>query len=298
MATRKQTSRRVSRATEDVLVKVVGGLTSDHIQEQQDRFVNALGANITLLGNQQREFVRQRDQLSELIERKQEELAELFNVEKALLDLETIRELREKEDEEYTHKTEQRDREWEEQLAEHQKEVQRRTEELEYLIQQRQQRAAEEHKARVEENQRLERIRHDDLERGWTEREEKLKEREEEIAEMKAKVEGFDTEKQKAVDEARTEITERLNSEHQHQQQVAQLTFDRQTSTLEARNSALVEEVAELKELLSKAQVQMDALRADNREVTTQALMATSNQQVAEALQRFGAEASNRGSKK
>lgn len=111
---------------------------------------------------------------------------------------------------------EQTGEEWAQEQNDHLQHCKRIEEEAKYAHAQLLARHKAEYESTVQEHQRLEKIRQEDLLRGWNERELALKNQEEEVVKLKAQVEAYPKQLEDAVAKATAEATNRIKTEYEH----------------------------------------------------------------------------------
>jgi hypothetical protein len=216
----------------------------------------------------------------------EERLNELYQIEKEALSLEEMRAARAEEQVRFDKMVAARNEEWTEDEAARSKEWHRKEEEHEYEIRQKRQRFLDEFNAEVESHKRAERIRSEELAKGWAVREDALKARENEVADLKKEVEGFDAKLKAEVSKAEAVATNSVKKQYEHQIQLLQKDMESERNMSDAKIQALQIQVGQFLDQIKDLNAQLQAARNDAKEVTAQALQSASGRQVAEALSR------------
>jgi len=216
----------------------------------------------------------------------QDRLKEIYDIEKEALSLEEVRARRAEEDERYNKMIAARNEEWKEEQEVRNKKWQREIEEHLYDINLNKKKFADEFSAEVEDHKRSERLRTEELQKSWSQREAEIKANETKFNELEKLVAGFDDRLKTEVSKAEAIATNSVKRNYEHQLQLLQKDqesernmSDSQIQSQESIITALQKQIADLNNQLLSA-------RDDAREVTAQALQSASGRQVADALQR------------
>ena len=256
------------------VVQEVGNLTVS-LQQQLATVSAAITAELDKLG-----------QVKAAIVLKEQELSDLHEIDKELLDLETLRLQRDEEVENWNKDKAARRQAWAEEESDRNKRLQREQDEYNYKTQTDRQRSKEEFEAEVARKQRGETTRRELLEKDWQSREAELTARETEIQILRDQVAGFDGDLKSAVAAAEAVVGNTLKKQAAHDLAMLQKDAENEkklnaqvVASFKAENSALTTQVTNL-------QNQLEAAREDAKEITKQALESASGRQVVAALQK------------
>ena len=230
--------------------------------------------------------IEQMKQVDEAIDLKENRLKELFDIENESMNIEAVRELKEKEDEEYQKSCEKRDADWAEQENTRSKNWQREKEEHDYIQEQRIKRFNDEFTAQLASTQRQEKVRKEELEREWADREKALKDKENEFQNLKDQVAQFDAKLKTEVSKAEAVVGNKMKRDYEHQMQLVKLDAESTKKLFDAEKVSLNNTIASLSDQIDNLERQLSEAHKDAKEVVSAALDSASGRKAAEAVQK------------
>lgn len=230
--------------------------------------------------------IEQMKQVDEAIDLKENRLKELFDIENESMNIESVRELKEKEDEEYQKSCEKRDADWAEQENTRSKNWQREKEEHDYIQEQRIKRFNDEFTAQLTSTQRQEKIRKEELEREWADREKVLKDKENEFQTLKDQVAQFDAKLKAEVSKAEAVVGNKMKRDYEHQMELVKLDAESTKKLFDAEKVSLNNTIASLSDQIDNLERQLSEAHKDAKEVVSAALDSASGRKAAEAVQK------------
>jgi hypothetical protein len=225
--------------------------------------------------------------VEEAIQLKQEELKQLYNIEAKEIELDDLQAEISKQRELWDEEQARKAREFEEQRSERAKNWRREEEEYKYDRAQQQRKLEDGFKQKMEDQEKANRNKQEQLEKTWGERETELKKRENEFAELKAKVEAQPEVVKKEVNAAVAVATNSVKKEYELKATLA-------AKDLETFQKLASQETTAQKQSLEKAgaeiaslKAQLDQARADVKEISAKALESASGRDAMSAMQRM-----------
>ena len=237
--------------------------------------------------------IEQMQNVDEAISLKQVELKTLYDIESESATIEQIKIDREAEEKLSEEKNKDRRSAWDLEAKERNTKWIREVEEHQYRIKLNQRNARDAFHAELDEARKEETERIEDLEKNWSEREAHLAGCEDELSELREKVQGFDGVVKAAVAKAEAVVGNRLKKDFEHQIQMVEMDANSKLALSKANEDSMRVNVSNLTSQINDLQSQLDAARHDVKEVTNQALQSASGRQVAQALQRVVDQGSN-----
>jgi hypothetical protein len=293
-------------------VEVTDSLSTEGIVQEVSALKLEIGRLLSQLADRLEEEVSKYRQVRQAVEVKEEELQEIYEIEKSALSLAALieaqhqkREQTEAESaarkEELTHEIETLRAEWgkekkaheaeiKERDADEQKRREREKEEYEYEFQREQQLAREQFE---DEKARLEReitYRREQMERELADREKAVVEKETELSELRKQASAFPKELESAVKQAVKEAVQRVESEAKNREELLKKEFDGERNVLNTRIESLEKTVTEQNEHIAKLSQQMEKAYSQVQDIATKAIESTSRSQPLTNLQQLMAE--------
>lgn len=282
MAFKKKTKKEeheAQAATEVVSGLQVGNVVAE-IGTLQVDVQNTLAALTATITNK----LAQVEQIDKAIGLKQGELQELYSIEKEAMSLEALKAQREADAESWAKRAREENERFNEEVQQRAKEWAREEEEHKYTLKIRNERANEDYNTLLTRHHREEAIRQETLNREWTAREAALKAQEAEVAEFKRLVAEFDTRLKAEASKAEGIVTSRLNKQHEQEMLLLKKDMDAAKMLHDAELKSNQAAIANMTAQIAQLSRDLDRARQDAKEVTSQALAATSDRKVAEAL--------------
>lgn len=288
MATRTSVRRpgnKVQKHDDAAILAAVADLTADAVTGQVSQFRNSVLETAALLETGLQNQRAQFEKLTTAIALMEERLKELGVIEGEAVTIDEIRQRRIDEQEQHTKEMDKQRQQYDELMAELQQQFERRGAEIDYAVSLKQARAEDALQAMIAENKRNESIRQQDLQRSWSEREAALAEREDELAQLRDKVDGFDALLEAKVAEAVAKAVRDTEREHQHGLTMTQQRAASEVALLQQKLEAAEQDLRDVRGIVEAQRQEVIALRNDNKEVTKAALEAQSGQQALRAVQ-------------
>jgi hypothetical protein len=281
----KNQAARAIRETE--VLEAVTGLSLDSVSSTLASTQVEVQKSLADLSAKLVERLQLLKNVEEAIQLKQEELKQLYNLEAREIELDDLKAEIEKQHELWDEEQGRKAREFEEQRAERNKNWRREEEEYKYDQAQKQRKLEDVFRQKMEEQDKANRNKQEQIEKDWAEREAALKKRETEFAELKARVEGFPEVVKKEVNAAVAVATNSVKKEYETKATLAQ-------KDLEMFQKLAAQETASLKQASDKAgaevsslKAQLDQARADVKEISGKALESASGRDAMAAMQKM-----------
>jgi uncharacterized coiled-coil protein SlyX len=293
-------------------VEVTDSLSTEGIVQEVSTLKLEIGRLLGQLSDRLEEEVGKYRQVRQAVEAKQKELQEVYEIEKSALSLAALIEAQHQRrqqteaelaarKEELTREIETLRAEWgkekkvheaeiKERDADEQKRRERVKEEYEYAFQREQQLAREQFE---DEKARLEReiaYRREQMEKELADREKAVVEKETELSELRKQADAFPKELQSAVSQAVKEAVQRVESEAKNREELLKKEFDGERNVLNTRIEALEKTVTEQDEQIAKLSQQVEKSYSQVQDIATKAIESTSRSQPLANLQQLMAE--------
>ena len=293
-------------------VEVTDSLSTEGIVQEVSTLKLEIGRLLGQLSDSLEEEVSKYRQVKQAVEAKQNELQEIYEIEKSALSLAALidaqhqkRQQTEAEltarKEELTREIETLRKEWGKEKQLHEAEIkerdgderkrrEREKEEYLYVFQREQQLAREQFE---DEKARLERelaYRRDQMEKELADREKAVVERETELNELRKQVSAFPKELESAVSKAVKEAIQRVESEAKNREELLKKEFDGERNVLNTRIESLEKTVTEQNEQIAKLSQQVEKAYSQVQDIAIKAIEGTSRSQPMANLQQLMAE--------
>ena len=293
-------------------VEVTDSLSTAGIVQEVSTLKLEIGRLLGQLSDSLEEEVSKYRQVRQAVEAKEEELQEIYEIEKSALSLAALIEAQHQKrqqteaelaarKEELTQEIETLRVEWEKEKKVHEAEIkerdaderkrhEREKEEYLYAFQREQQLAREQFE---DERARLEReitYRREQMEKELADREKAIVEQETELNELRKQVSAFPKELQSAVSKAVKEAVQSLESEARNREELLKKEFDGERNVLHTRIESLEKTAAEQNEQIAKLSQQVDKAYGQVQDIAIKAIEGTSRSQPVANLQQLLAE--------
>ncbi len=304
------------RAIEEKKIKeavaVTDSLSTEGIVQEVSTLKLEIGGLLGQLSDRLEEEVGKYRQVRQAVEAKEEELQEIYEIEKSALSLAALIEAQHQKrqqteaelaarKEELTWEIETLRAGWEKEKKVHEAEIkardaderkrrEREKEEYLYAFQREQQLAREQFE---DEKARLEReitFRREQMERELADREKAIVEQETELNELRKQVSAFPKELQAAVSKAVKEAVQSLESEAKNREELLKKEFDGERNVLNTRIESLEKTVTEQNEQIAKLSQQVEKAYGQVQDIAIKAIEGTSHSQPLTNLQQLMAE--------
>jgi chromosome segregation ATPase len=180
---------------------------------------------------------------------------------------------------------EQRAREVQEREEERRKTWKRAEEEYQYKVTQERQRDADAHAATVAADLKAHCTKLEALEKTWAEREAALKAHEQEVSDLKARVEDFPDEMKKEVNKEVAIATNALKRQYETEMKLAAKDAETQEKLAEQQAAAANQTIAKLADQIADLKGQLEQAHRDVKEISAKALDSASGRSAMEAVQ-------------
>ncbi len=304
------------RAIEEKKIKeavaVTDSLSTEGIVQEVSTLKLEIGGLLGQLSDRLEEEVGKYRQVRQAVEAKEEELQEIYEIEKSALSLAALIEAQHQKrqqteaelaarKEELTWEIETLRAGWEKEKKVHEAEIkardaderkrrEREKEEYLYAFQREQQLAREQFE---DEKARLEReitFRREQMERELADREKAIVEQETELNELRKQVSAFPKELQAAVSKAVKEAVQSLESEAKNREELLKKEFDGERNVLNTRIESLEKTVTEQNGQIAKLSQQVEKAYGQVQDIAIKAIEGTSHSQPLTNLQQLMAE--------
>lgn len=162
---------------------------------------------------------------------------------------------------------------------------QRENEQYSYKVSQERQRAEQEFANRLADQKRANELKQAELSRNWEQREADLKAQEDEVAKLKARVDGIQTEIDAAVKKEVAIVTNALTRDHKHQVELSTRDFAAKETVLNAKVENLTTQLASANKAIADLTVQLAAANEKVAKIAGEALTAASGRQALSEVQ-------------
>ncbi|MBI4454836.1 MAG: hypothetical protein HY644_02945 [Acidobacteria bacterium] len=297
-------------------IKVADSLSTEGVVKEISSLRLEVGKMLAQLSDRLEEEVHKYQGIQQAFEIKQQELKEVYEIERSAATLAALIEAQRQKQEgfeaemasrkealqseidmmraEWKKEKELRDLELKEQLAAEAKRREREKEEYQYVFK-REQRLTkdsfEDEKARLEKDIALKK---EAMEKELAEREKVLSRREEELNELRARVNAFPKEMEKAVGEAVREATARVQVEAKNREELSKKEFEGERKVLATRIESLEQGVKEQNEQIAKLSQRLEKAYQQVQDIAVKAVESSSNSKSISALQQLVAEQSRK----
>jgi|YNPNPStandDraft_1061719.scaffolds.fasta_scaffold00350_21 hypothetical protein len=301
--------RRIQERKAKEAVQVADAISAEGVVKGISILKLEIGKMLTQISDGLEEEVGKYEKIKRAIEAKEQELRELYEIERSAASLAALiesqnqkrqefeaemalrRQELEREIEETRARWERERKEheaaWKEMLASEQKKREREREEFGYAFAREQQLARdrfEDEKARLEKDIALKR---EQLESEMAERERAVGERERELEELRARVVAFPQELESAVNKAVKETTERLRLEARNREELLRKEFEGEKNVLLTRIESLEKTVKDQAERMAKLSQQLELAYQKVQDIAVKAIEGSSESKSFAALQQL-----------
>jgi len=293
-------------------VEVTDSLSTEGIVQEVSTLRLEIGGLLGQLSDRLEEEVSKYRQARQAVEAKQKELQEIYEIEKSALSLAALIEAQHQKrqqteaelaarKEELTQEIETLRMEWgkekqvhlaeiKERDADERKRREREKEEYVYVFQREQQLAREQFE---DEKARLEReitYRREQMEKELADREKAVGEKETELSELRKQASAFPKELESAVNKAVKEAIQRVALEAKNREELLKKEFDGERNVLNTRIESLEKTVTEQNEQIAKLSQQVEKSYSQVQDIAIKAIEGTSRSQPLTNLQQLMAE--------
>ena len=301
--------RKLEEKRKKEVVEVADSLSSEGVVRGISNLKVEIGKMLTQISDKLEEEVNKFRGIQKAIEVKENELQEVYEIERSAATLAALIESQNlkrqefesemaTEKEELTREVEETRAEWEKETKEHQalvkerdaeekKRHDREKEDFTYTFKREQQLSKdkfEDEKAKLEKEIQLKR---EEMEKEWTEREKAIADKEDELVELRKKVTAFPKEMETAVNKATKETSERIKLEAKSREALLEKEFDGQRNVLTTRIESLEKTVGEQGEQIAKLSEQLEKAYQKVQDIALKAVEGSSNVKSLTSLQQL-----------
>ncbi|MCK4728532.1 MAG: hypothetical protein KAT27_06395 [Desulfobacterales bacterium] len=291
--------RKLEEKREKEVVEVADSLSSEGVVKGISNLKVETGKMLTQISDKLEEEVNKFRGIQKAIEIKENELQEVYEIERSAATLAALIESQNlkrqefesemaAEKEELTREIEDTRAEWEKEKKDHvalikerdteeKKRREREKEEVTYTFEREQQLSKDEfedEKAKLEKEIRLKR---EETEREWAEREKAIVEKEDELIDLRKKVTAFPKEMETAINKAIKETSERIKLEAKSRGELLEKDFDGQRNVLTTRIESLEKIVKEQSEQIARLSQQLEKAYQKVQDIALKAVEGSSN---------------------
>lgn len=301
--------RKLEEKRKKEVVEVADSLSSEGVVRGISNLKVEIGKMLTEISDKLEEEVNKFRGIQKAIEVKENELQEVYEIERSAATLAALIESQNlkrqefesemaTEKEELTREVEETRAEWEKETKEHQalvkerdaeekKRHDREKEDFTYTFKREQQLSKDkfqDEKAKLEKEIQLKR---EEMEKEWTEREKAIADKEDELVELRKKVTAFPKEMETAVNKATKETSERIKLEAKSTEALLEKEFDGQRNVLTTRIESLEKTVGEQGEQIAKLSQQLEKAYQKVQDIALKAVEGSSNVKSLTSLQQL-----------
>lgn len=286
MATKGSKNKKIEQFEAQQILNTAKDLKLNDVVEELGALQISVQNNLATLTATLTSKIQQLSDVQTAIELKEQRLKDLHGIENEAIRLDDIKAQIAEAEAVAQEKQKVNLKQWDDMVAERNKNWQRDEEEHKYSIDQMRKKAADEYNAMLEKNKRDEAIRQDALNRTWSDREKALQAQEADVANLKKQVADFDVTVKAKVEQAQAIVSASLKQKYEHEIAMMKKDFDAQKTLGDTKISAMSDSMSKLEAQIDELNKQLAAARQDAKEIATSALQSASGRQVADALQK------------
>jgi len=308
--------KRIEEKKKREVVEVAEALSSEGVVKEIGNLKLEIGKMLTHISDGLEEEVSKFNQIKKAIEIKDEEVKELYEIERSAETLAALIEAQNQKRQEFESEMDARKQEltqeiqamredWGKEKKRHEAEIkerdaaeakrrEREKEEYGYSFKREQQLAKnkfEDEKAKMEKEIQLKK---EQMEKELTEREKAVAEREEELGELQKKVIAFPKEMENAVNKAVKEATEKITLEAKNKAELIRKEFDGERNVLTTRIESLEKTVKEQSVQISNLSEQLEKAYQKVQDIAIKSVEGSSNLKSLSSLQQLISEQARR----
>jgi len=308
--------KRIEEKKKREVVEVAEALSSEGVVKEIGNLKLEIGKMLTHISDGLEEEVSKFNQIKKAIEIKDEEVKELYEIERSAETLAALIEAQNQKRQEFESDMDARKQEltqeiqamredWGKEKKRHEAEIkerdaaeakrrEREKEEYGYSFKREQQLAKdkfEDEKAKMEKGDSAEK---EQMEKELTEREKAVAEREEELGELQKKVIAFPKEMENAVNKAVKETTEKITLEAKNKAELIRKEFDGERNVLTTRIESLEKTVKEQRVQISNLSEQLEKAYQKVQDIAIKSVEGSSNLKSLSSLQQLVSEQARR----
>ena len=308
--------KRIEEKKKREVVEVAEALSSEGVVKEIGNLKLEIGKMLTHISDGLEEEVSKFNQIKKAIEIKDEEVKELYEIERSAETLAALIEAQNQKRQEFESEMDARKQEltqeiqamredWGKEKKRHEAEIkerdaaeakrrEREKEEYGYSFKREQQLAKdkfEDEKAKMEKEIHLKK---EQMEKELTEREKAVAEREEELGELQKKVIAFPKEMENAVNKAVKEATEKITLEAKNKAELIRKEFDGERNVLTTRIESLEKTVKEQSVQISNLSEQLEKAYQKVQDIAIKSVEGSSNLKSLSSLQQLISEQARR----
>ena len=294
------------------VVEVAEALSAEGVVKEIGNLKLEIGKMLTSISDGLEEEVSKFNQIKKAIEIKDEELKELYEIERSAETLAALIEAQNKKREEFesemTVRKEELNREiittreeWEKEKKEHEAQIkerdaaeakrrEREKEEYNYTFKREQLLAKDKFEDEIAKAEKEIQVKKEQMEKDLAEREKAVAEREQELAELQKKVSAFSDELKEAVNKAIEETTERIMLEAKNKEELMKREFEGERNVLKTRIESLEKTVKEQSVQIASLSGQLEKAYQKVQDIAIKSVEGSSNITTFANLQQLASE--------
>lgn len=308
--------KKIEEKKKEEVVKLADALSSEGVVKEIGNLRLEIGKRLTSVSDGLEEEINKFNQIKKAIAIKDEELKELYEIERSSETLAALIEAQNQKrrefesemairKEELNHEIQTTHKEWEKERKEHEAEIkewdaaeakkrEQEKEEYRYSFQREQKISKdtfEDEKAKMEKEIHLKK---EQVEKELAEREKAVSEKEEELNELQKKVASFPNEMENAVNKAVHETTEKVTLEAKNRQELINKEFDGQRNVFTTRIESLEKTLKEQSGQIAQLSAQLEKAYQKVQDIAVKSVEGSSNLKSLSSLQQLVSEQSKR----
>jgi len=310
--------KKIEEKKKREVVEMAEALSSEGVVNEIGNLKLEIGKRLTHISDGLEEEVIKYKKIQEAIKIKDEELKELYDIERSAETLAALIEAQNQKRQEFDSEMDARKEElnreiqairedWGKEKKEHEAEIkerdaaeakkrEREKEEYGYSFRREQQLAKDKFEDEKEKTEKEIQLKKEQMEKDLTEREKAVAEREEELGELQKKVIAFPKEMEEAINNAVKDTTERITFEAKNRAELIRKEFDGERNVLTTRIESLEKTVKEQSGQISNLSEQLEKAYQKVQDIAVKSVEGSSNLKSLSSLQQLVSEQSRRQS--
>jgi len=310
--------KKIEEKKKREVVEMAEALSSEGVVNEIGNLKLEIGKRLTHISDGLEEEVIKYKKIQEAIKIKDEELKELYDIERSAETLAALIEAQNQKRQEFDSEMDARKEElnreiqairedWGKEKKEHEAEIkerdaaeakkrEREKEEYGYSFKREQQLAKDKFEDEKEKTEKEIQLKKEQMEKDLTEREKAVAEREEELGELQKKVIAFPKEMEEAINNAVKDTTERITFEAKNRAELIRKEFDGERNVLTTRIESLEKTVKEQSGQISNLSEQLEKAYQKVQDIAVKSVEGSSNLKSLSSLQQLVSEQSRRQS--
>ncbi len=287
MAVKGAKSRRAAEIQEQGAVNAVKELNFDTVSQELATVQVEVQKTLAELSGKLAEQLQKLENVEKTIQLRQEDLKRLYQIEVTATTLDDLEAQIKQTREEWAEEQAQFKRDFEEQKSEMRKAWKREQDDYQYQLSQKQRKQEDALAAMIEQKEKTNREKQEQLEKQWAEREAELKKREQELIELRQFKETNDDRIKKAVNAEVAIATNSVKKDYEHKAVIAAKDAETDKKLAEATIQGHLQTISKQQQQIDDLRTQLADAHQRVAEISTKALDSASGRATTEALQRL-----------